>query len=293
MKRVAVVTFVLVTLLVLNTCTKNQPPSTPEITATDSIVESGGQILLEASSEDPDGDFIRWLWEGEGSFNSTTDAAVAWIAPEVLDTQLITLTVTADDEKGGTSSSSIDITVTPSEISGDTFYIVIGSKEDFRDPPFYYFEDEDYYRYQVLYPGSEIDSTGRISKVSIMSPTDVLQGGFHSFRIYIAAVDRDELTSSFEANYEGEQPRLVYETQSITYPEAKDEWFDIELTNSFPYDPGKNLLIEFYWKGSTGVTVPTYGYETEGFHCNGSQYEDSVDGNPLEWALYIKLGFER
>ena len=114
-----------------------------------------------------------------------------------------------------------------------------------------------------------------------------------NFRIYMTAVDREELTSSFEDNYETQQARLVYQAQSVTYPETMDRWFDFNLTNSFEYDPGENLLIEFYWKGSSGVTIPTYGYETEGFRSCGSQYEDAVDGNPDTWAVYIKLGFER
>jgi hypothetical protein len=233
------------------------------------------------------------MWEGEGSFNSLTDAAVAWIAPDVPDTQSLTLTVTADDHNGGQSSGSVDITVYPREITGDTFDVTTGSKEDFRDPPFYYYIDEDFYRYQVLYPDSEIDSSGRIYRISIMSPVSSRKGSYQNFRIYMTAVDREELTSSFEDNYEGQQATLVYQAQSVTYPESMDEWFDFNLANSFEYDPGENLLIEFYWKGSSGVTIPTYGYETEGFHSCGSQYEDAVDGNPDTWGVYIKLGFER
>ncbi|MBD3286311.1 hypothetical protein GF359_07170 [candidate division WOR-3 bacterium] len=293
MKRITAVPLVIVIIIGLSTCDENQPPSVPEITSTDTLIESEGQVLLEASSEDPDGDFINWLWKGEGSFNSTTDAAVAWIAPEVPDTHKATLTVTADDGKGGRSSASTDITVTPREITGDTFDVVIGIGEDFRDLPFYYTLEEDFYRFQVLYPGSEIDSSGRITQISVMSPSDVLEGSFHSFRIYMVEVERYALSTSFEDNYEGEQARLVYQTQSITYPETGDEWFNIELANPFTYDPGKNLLIEFYWKGSTGVSVPTYGYQTTCSRSNGSEFEDAVDGNPLQWALYLKLGFER
>jgi len=292
-KRIAVVAACLTIIISSSFCLRNQPPSTPLITATDTVVESNVQILLEATAEDPDGDFLYWLWEGQGSFNSTTDAAVAWIAPEVPDTQVLILTVTADDNKGGQSSASINITVTPREISGDTFDVVVGTAEGFRDPPFYFDIDEDYYRYQVLYKDSEIDTSGRISRISIMSPADAVQGSFHSFRIYMSAVDRDELTSPFEENYEGEQPRLVYQTQSISYPETKDEWFDINLANSFDYDSGENLLIEIRWKGSTGATIPTYGFGTTGNRSNSSQYEDASEGNPDSWALYIKLRFER
>ena len=280
-------------LIIFGGCDGNNPPSTPEITASDTLVESGAQVMLEATSLDPDQDFVYWKWEGEGTFSSTTDYTVIWTAPEVVDTQVFTLTATASDKKDASSSSSIDITVVPKKIPTEVFEVILGDSSDFRSPPFYYNLEEDFYRYQVLYLGSEIDSQGRITRISIMSPVEILQGGYHSFALYLVAVDADTVVANFEDNYGGANPMLALHSQSITYPEAKDTWFDFDLSSGFDYNPTKNLLVEFYWKGSTGVTVPSWGFATAQPRSNGSQFEDAVEGAPDNWTLYVKLGFER
>jgi len=268
----------------------NRPPSAPVITASDTLVESGDRVQLAATSIDPDGDPISWFWHATGgAFNVTTASAVVWTAPAVSGTQSFTVTAEARDAEGLASSSSIAVTVAASG-NGVGGEVIIGTNHDSDWPPFQG-DPYDYYRLQVLYLASEINHNGRITKVSIMPAPGGTGGYYNGFALYLAEVSREELKSGFKENYEGQEPALVYQSASLGYPDGADTWYDFDLFSSFDYDTTGNLLVEFVWKGGTGGSVPTYGFETSNHRSNGTPYEDAADGEPSRWALYLKLTF--
>ncbi len=278
-------------VIILGSCERpNQPPSTPLVVATDTLVTSGSQVGLSATATDPDGDVLFWEWHSTaGSFADSSNASTVWTAPTVSDTQLCHLMVKASDGRGGESSAQTDITVIPS--GSGSFTVIIGGKVETDWVPF----DGsafDFYRFQALYQAHEINHEGTIVKLSLM-PVTGEAGIFNNFRMYMLEVSRDSLESGFSANYEGQPPRSVFYSPSLSYGGAPDQWFDFVLSSPFAYDNTRNLLIEFTWKVDNGKSVKSYAYSApSSARSNASQYEDASDGLLSSRLLYLMLTFE-
>lgn len=82
-----------------------QPPCAPPCT-----VEPGQTITLTARAQDPDGDTLTYRWTAPaGTFSTPTGATTQWTAPQTEGS--VPVTVTVDDGKGGTTSSTVTVQV--------------------------------------------------------------------------------------------------------------------------------------------------------------------------------------
>ncbi len=89
----------------------NQAPGITALTAAPSSVAPGGHVAVTASAEDPDGDPVTYQWVADGGQITGVGSTVTWIAPDVSagEKTNYTITVTADDGRGGTAAKTIDI----------------------------------------------------------------------------------------------------------------------------------------------------------------------------------------
>jgi outer membrane protein OmpA-like peptidoglycan-associated protein len=85
-------------------------------------IEQGQTVVLRAEINEPDGDptTVRWATTG-GTIANTRSAATTWRAESALGT--VNLTVTVEDSRGGTATSSVAVNVTPRAVN--TFEPVI------------------------------------------------------------------------------------------------------------------------------------------------------------------------
>jgi peptidoglycan-associated lipoprotein len=75
-------------------------------------VQAGQSIALSAQGRDPDGDTLTYRWTAPvGTFSTPAAPTTRWTAPSDYE-GIVPLTVTVDDGKGGTASSTTNITVT-------------------------------------------------------------------------------------------------------------------------------------------------------------------------------------
>ncbi|MFZ2960267.1 MAG: PKD domain-containing protein [Candidatus Ozemobacteraceae bacterium] len=94
---------------VLVTVSSNHPP-VASILATGTQITQGGAIDLSASVSDSDGDVVTCAWTtSDGTLSATTGTKVRWTSPA--HTGASTVTLTATDGHGGTTTSSIVLNV--------------------------------------------------------------------------------------------------------------------------------------------------------------------------------------
>ena len=87
------------------TATKDGIPCNP------CTVEPGQSITLSAAVQDPDGDLLTYRWTAPtGTFSTPSVRSTAWTAPTDFE-GTVPLTVTVDDGKGGTTSSTFNVKV--------------------------------------------------------------------------------------------------------------------------------------------------------------------------------------
>jgi len=97
--------------------TFNFPPRIDTAVASTGTIAAGGQVTLDVTVSDPDGDPTTQLWSAAaGSFSSTTNVHTIWTAPNSTGDQTITITV--NDNRGGTATLSLTVHVT----AGSTYY---------------------------------------------------------------------------------------------------------------------------------------------------------------------------
>ena len=81
-------------------------------------VEVGQEVTLRATSQDPDGDRVRSVWSSPlGAIADARAATTQWRA--ATSPGKVVLTVTADDDRGGTVSDSVTIEVVPLRVLAD------------------------------------------------------------------------------------------------------------------------------------------------------------------------------
>jgi hypothetical protein len=87
----------------------NRPPTVKASADADHVAPSG-RVILTAEAYDPDGDHVSLQWSAPaGAFSNPTGGRTYWTAPATAGPTVIT--VTADDGRGLTSSSSVTVTV--------------------------------------------------------------------------------------------------------------------------------------------------------------------------------------
>ncbi len=93
----------------------NRPPT---VTASchPCAVPRGGEVRLEATATDPDGDPLTYSWSApRGGFAGADEPVAHWTAPEALGTMAIRVEVS--DERGGSASSVVEVAVVNREPS--------------------------------------------------------------------------------------------------------------------------------------------------------------------------------
>ena len=96
----------------------NQPPTITSLVAVPTSLALGDGATVTCVAADPDGDTLNYAWEYTGGTLQGTGSTVTWIAPSVVNTYTVKVSVT--DGKGGVANSSVAIVVTaPTEGSID------------------------------------------------------------------------------------------------------------------------------------------------------------------------------
>ena len=287
---VVLATLGLVFALACDVISGNRNPDEPVITASATTVASGAVVNLTVTCTDPDGDALTFTWCATGgTFNITTGTTVNWTAPIVTTPTVYTIRVIADDGKQGVSHASIDITVGAGEGPGEDD-VIVGRQEITMWDPFT--SNPDGRRNQFLYLGSEVNRTGRITKVSLMS-ANMTRGTYNSFEIRICPTSRDTLETNFNNNYDGATPTRVYQraTQSYGSRDSINYWTDFEFDTGYDYTGG-NFIIEFVFTSGEGIPVSSHGYRTGDARRKLSTSPwNQETGLPFYEVLYMKLTF--
>jgi len=127
-----------VILLVSTACSSTPPSSSPRILSL--LAENGccaapeKSVRLQCTAVDADGDSLSYRWTSNGGSFSGRGAAPAWRAPSSYGEYLLNVEVT--DDRGGTASGSLTVTVkenTPpvfDEIVVDTIDVMVGESTE-------------------------------------------------------------------------------------------------------------------------------------------------------------------
>jgi len=119
------------------------------------------------------------------------------------------------------------------------------------------------YRVQDLVRNFEIGAPGTITAVAYQAQNDAANAQFNAFEMRFCHTSLDELTDSFTANYDGNEPELVASADPLVLDGAADAWLDIPGFASFHYDGVDNLLIEVQWYMDNGVDLDTWVTNTD------------------------------
>ena len=92
----------------------NLPP-TVSIASASAVVDGGGSVVLDATANDPDNDPMTYSWTASpdlGAFTSTSTPGTTWTAPAAADNaKPITLTLTVSDGRGGSTATSVEVSM--------------------------------------------------------------------------------------------------------------------------------------------------------------------------------------
>ncbi len=294
MRRLLPLSILLVGLVLLPGClttSGNKNPDTPVITASATEVDAGATVNLSVTCTDPDGDAVTFTWCADGgAFDATSGAAVVWTAPNVTVTDTFTITVTADDGNSGLAQATVQIIVNPGSSSG--FAVVVGDSSINNWLPFQG-GPADSCRAQHLYYASDVNHTGLINTLSLM-PSLMAQGTFNNLEIHICPTTKDTLEATFDNNYTGNTPTLVYSAASQVYGRTgeRDYWHDFVLDTKYDYTGG-NFIVEFRWAGDDGHSVSSHAFTTAGVYREVSHHKL---GNPTGLthmqAMYMKVTYD-
>ncbi len=106
-------------------------------------------------------------------------------------------------------------------------------------------------RFQFKYGDDLLYDSGVIDRIGW--GVDLTSGsiGFENISIYMVAVDdRTDLTSDFEANYDGNIPTPVFYRDSYT-AEISSSWIYFDIDNFFYLSERSSLLVELRWMGKS------------------------------------------
>jgi alpha-tubulin suppressor-like RCC1 family protein len=88
----------------------NAAPRILSLVASPGTVAPGGQVTLQATADDPNGDALTYAWTADsGGFSAASSLSTVWTAPASPGQVVLTLTVT--DSKGASAALSVTITV--------------------------------------------------------------------------------------------------------------------------------------------------------------------------------------
>lgn len=124
-------------------------------------------------------------------------------------------------------------------------------------------------RFQYKWPSSMIPKSGVVDK--LLFEMDKLSGTttYNDLAIYMISVDdSSDLTTDFEANYDGGTPIQVLNRTEFTGI-TKDGFMTIDIENTFVASSSLNLIIELRHTGASG-TIVNCNYTVSGGSIAGS-----------------------
>jgi hypothetical protein len=113
------------------------------------------------------------------------------------------------------------------------------------------------FRYQMKFPSSLFFGSGVVDKISfeVSDATGLME--FEDLQIFMLCVeDTAALTSDFQANYDGREPIMVLNRPYVS-AEVQDNWFTIDLENSFYLSKSLYLIIELRFMDNIGLLSTT------------------------------------
>ncbi|NLP05218.1 hypothetical protein GX411_04650 [Candidatus Fermentibacteria bacterium] len=81
------------------------------------------------------------------------------------------------------------------------------------------------------------------------------EGEFYNAEILLCHSDLEELTTSFDANYTGNEFVLVFWADTLSIHWAAPGWNGLPFDTAFQYDGSRSLILEFRYLGEDGRTV--------------------------------------
>ena len=107
--------------------------------------------------------------------------------------------------------------------------------------------------------------------------------------IYLALTDMDELTQTFEANYNVGSKQLVLEADTLNYGTVPEEWFTLEMQTPFWYPGEGNLLLELISYEADGGYTDIYNWNSDSNRALVTHDCSNPIGNLDMWVPYITL----
>lgn len=86
------------------------------------------------------------------------------------------------------------------------------------------------------------------------------EGEFYRAEILLCHSDLEELTTSFDANYTGNEPVPVFRTDTLSIDWTAPAWNGLPFDTAFQYDGSRSMILEFRYLGEDGRTVNTGGF---------------------------------
>jgi hypothetical protein len=83
---------------------------------------------------------------------------------------------------------------------------------------------------------------------------------FYSAEILLCYTSRDELTVTYDDNYDGNTPEEVFFDPAMSLSWTFGQWHGFPLSSPFDYNGTDNLIVEFRWQGDTGTDVYVKGW---------------------------------
>ena len=148
------------------------------------------------------------------------------------------------------------------------------------------------FRVQELVLAEEIGTSGIISDVAFQAWNGETDARFYAWRMMLCRTSLDELTDSFSANYDGNEPQIVSSADPLIITCATDDWLPMPDFTGFSYDGEDNLLIEYQWLSDNSRDVYTWIWATEGCRILYNKKLEEDTGFLEATAHRLRLTFE-
>lgn len=101
---------IIIAVLLINGCSStNRPPVISNLSVPEERVSPAGQVQLECTASDPDGDELEYKWSAPEGTIPVEGPIITWITPETPGPYTVTVEVT--DGKGGKETAYANIVV--------------------------------------------------------------------------------------------------------------------------------------------------------------------------------------
>ena len=97
-----------------------------------------------------------------------------------------------------------------------------------------------------------------LTELQLMSATTV-NAGFGNVEWYVCHTSLNELTTTFDNNYNGNTPQKVYANSVLTINAVNKQWFGFTFTPTFVYNSTSNLIFELRYGSNNGNTINAFG----------------------------------